>query len=64
MLWSNVLLGVAAAVIAAWGISLFMTPVPSWHQQLPILGIVCSVFASTLRRTARRREAADQARQL
>lgn len=64
MFWSNVLLVLAAITFVAWFASLFMTPVPSWHRDLPILGIVCSVFASILRRSARRRQAADQTLQL
>ena len=64
MFWSNVLLAVATVVIGAWVASLFMTPVPSWHRDVPLLGVLCAVFASTLRRNARRRQAADQTLQL
>ena len=64
LFWSNVLLGIATLAIVAWFASWFMTPVPSWHRDVPILGIVCAAFASALRRTARRRQASDQTLQL
>lgn len=62
--WSNVLLGIAILAMIAWVASLFMTTVPSWHRDVPFLGIVCAAFAGTLRRNARRRQAARQTPQL
>jgi len=64
LFWSNVLLGIAVLAIVAWFASWFMHPRPDWHRDVSILGIVCAAFASALRRTARRRQAADQTLQL
>ena len=64
LFWSNVLFGICALAYVAWFASWFMTPVPSWHRDVPWLGIVCAVFAGTLRRNARRRQEADKTLQL
>ena len=64
LFWSRVLLGIAVLAIVAWLASWFMTPMPSWHREVPFVAIVFVAFASTLKRSARRRQAADQTLQL
>jgi|GEM_PF-6937815 len=62
--WSSVLLGIAGLAYVAWFASWFMTPMPSWHFKVPFVGLVFVAFASMLKRSARRRQAADKTLQL
>ena len=64
LFWSRVLLGIAALPIVAWFASWFMTPMPSWHREAPLVSLVFVAFASMLKRSARRRQAADKTLQL
>ncbi len=60
LFWSRVLLGIAVLAMVAWFASWFLAPMPSWHREVPFVAIVFAAFASTLKRNARRRHAADQ----
>ena len=64
LFWSRVLLGIAVLPIVAWFASWFMTPMPSWHREAPLVSLVFVAFASVLKRGARRRQAADKTLQL
>ena len=64
LFWARVLLGTAVLAMVAWFASWFMTPMPRWHREVPIVAIVFAAFARTLKRNARRRQAADQTLQL